>query len=184
MKRPLQSAVVLLSTVLLTACALSPAEAVRRQPSLGKLASLQVRQRVPWRGGAIIYYTFDQLDSSGTTTSECGSATYVERGLLGRHLRGGGGVFCTPHGASAGPFVRAGSQGSLCEGAGLRSETYGLVTDPAAVEVRVTWSDRLTETIALVNENYLAVRADEVIVEQVGWFTHWPVTSNNQEAES
>jgi len=166
-KRPLQSAIVLLSVVLLTACALSPAEAVRRQPPPGELASLQVRQRVPWRRGAIVYYTFDRLDSSGTTISECGSATYVERGLLGWHLRGGGGVFCTPHSPSAGPFVRAGSQGSLGEGAGLHSETYGLVTDPAAVEVRVTWSDGLTETIALVNGSYLAVRADEVIVEQI-----------------
>jgi hypothetical protein len=167
MRRLYQFTAVLLSTVLLTACALSPTEAVRRQPPPGKLANLQVRQRVPWRGGAIVYYTFDQLDSSGTTISECGSATYVEQGLLGWHLRGGGGVFCTPHGASAGPFLRAGSQGSLCGGAGLRSETYGLVTDRAAVEVRVTWSDGLTETVALVNESYLAIRAAEVIAEQI-----------------
>jgi hypothetical protein len=167
MKRHLQSAAVLLCAAFLTACALSPAAAVRRQPLPGKLTDLQVRQRVPWRGGAIVYYTFDRLDSSGKTISECGSATYVERDLLGWHLRGGGGIFCTPHAASARPFARAGSQGSLCKGAGLRSETYGLVTDPAAVEVRVTWSDGLTETVALVNESYLVVRADEVIVEQI-----------------
>ena len=167
MRRLYQFTAVLLCTALLTACALSPAAAVRRQPPPGKLTDLQVRQRVPWRGGAIVYYTFDRLDSSGATISECGSATYVERDLLDWHLRGGGGIFCTPHGASAGPFARAGSQGSLCEGVGLRSETYGLVTDPAAVEVRVTWSDGLTETVALVNESYLVVRADEVIVEQI-----------------
>jgi hypothetical protein len=167
MRRLYQFTAVLLCTALLTACALSPAAAVRRQPPPGKPADIQVRQRMPWRGGAIVYYTFDRLDSSGTTTSECGSATYVERDLLGWHLRCGGGIFCTPHGASARPFARAGSQGSLCKGVGLRSETYGLVTDPAAVEVRVTWSDGLTETVALVNESYLAVRADEVIVEQI-----------------
>ena len=171
MKRPLQSAIVLLSVVLLTACALSPAAAVRRdmprshRPSA--ITNLQIRQSVPWRDGAVVYYTFDQLDPSGTTTSECGSATYVERRLLSWYPRGGGGNFCTPHGTATGPFERAGSQGSSCRGAGLRSETYGLVTDPAAVEVRVTWGDGVTESVALVNESYLVVRADEVVIEQI-----------------
>ena len=170
MKRSLQSVVVLLSIVLLTACALSPAAAIRRDMPRshrpGKMTNLQIRQSVPWRDGAVVYYTFDQLDPSGTT-SECGSATYVERGLLNWYPRGGGGNFCTSHGAATGPFVRAGSQGSSCRGAGLRSETYGLVTDPTAVEVRVTWSDGVTETVALVNESYLVVRADEVVIEQI-----------------
>lgn len=128
------------------------------------MTNLQIRQSVPWRDGEIVYYTFDQ----GTfgTPSECGSATYVERGLLSWYPRGGGGIFCTSHSAATGPFERAGSQGSFCRGAGLRSETYGLVTDPAAAEVRVTWSDGVTETVALVNESYLVVRADEVVVER------------------
>ena len=169
--RPLQSAIVLLSAVLLTSCALSPAAAIRREPLLpasdGEPTNLQIRQSVPWRDGVVVYYTFDQLDPAGTTTGECGSATYAERGLLGWRLRGGGGVFCTSHSAATGPFERAGSQGSSCRGAGLRSEIYGLVTDPAAVEVRVTWSDGVTETVSLVNESYLVVRADEVIVERV-----------------
>jgi hypothetical protein len=33
--------------------------------------------------------------------------------------------------------------------------------------VRVTWSDGVTETVTLVNESYLVVRADEVIVERI-----------------
>jgi len=131
------------------------------------MTNLQIRQSVPWRDGAVVYYTFDQLDPSGTTTGECGSAAYVERGLLNWYPRGGGGIFCTSHSAAIGPFERAGSQGSFCRGAGLRSEIYGLVTDPAAVEVRVTWSDGVTETVTLVNESYLVVRADEVIVERI-----------------
>jgi hypothetical protein len=129
------------------------------------MTNLQIRQSVPWRDGAVVYYTFDQGTSG--KASECGSATYVERGLLSWYPRGGGGVFCTPHGTATGPFERAGLQGSFCRGAGLRSEIYGLVTDPAAVEVRVTWSDGVTETAALVNDSYLVVRADEVIVERV-----------------
>jgi hypothetical protein len=171
MKRPLQSAVVLLSAVLLTACALSPAAAVRhdmpRSHRPGKMTNLQIRQSVPWRDGAVVYYTFDQqLDPSGTT-SECGSATYVERRLLNWYPRGGGGIFCTSRSAATGPFERAGSQGNFLRDAGFRNEVYGLVTDPAAVEVRVTWSDGVTETVTLVNESYLVVRADEVVVERI-----------------
>ena len=170
MKRPLQSAAVLLSVVLLTACALSPAAAIRhdmpRSHRPGKMTNLQIRQSVPWGDGAVVYYTFDQLGLSGTT-SECGSATYVERRLLNWYPRGGGGIFCTSHSTATVPFERAGSQGSFLRGAGFRSEIYGLVTDPAAVEVRVTWSDGVTETVTLANESYLVVRADEVVVEQI-----------------
>jgi hypothetical protein len=80
MKRPLQSAVVPLSAVLLTACALSPAAAIRRDmPRFqrpGKMTNLQIRQSVSWRDGEIVYYTFDQLDPSGAT-SECGFVACV-----------------------------------------------------------------------------------------------------------
>jgi len=33
--------------------------------------------------------------------------------------------------------------------------------------VRVTWNDGVTETVTLVNEGYLVIRADKVIVERV-----------------
>lgn len=87
--------------------------------------------------------------------------------MLNWYPRGGGGIFCTSHSAATGPFERAGSQGSSCRGAGFRSEIFGLVTDPAAVAVRVTWNDGVTETVTLVNEGYLVIRADKVIVERV-----------------
>jgi hypothetical protein len=169
MKRPLQSAVVLLSAVLLTACALSPAAAVRREPlhsgGTGEPTDLQVRQSVPWRDGEIVYYTFDQLDPSGAT-SECGFVAYVQWGLAGWQTGAGGGS-CATHGATTGPFERTGMSGSSGGDEDSWRTAYGLVTDPAAVEVRVTWTNGLTETVTLVHESYLAVRADKVIVEQV-----------------
>ena len=140
MKRPLQSAVVLLSVVLLTACALSPTAAIRRDPihppARGEPTDFQVRQSVPWRDGEIVYYTFEQLNPSGAP-SECGFVAYVRRGLLGWQTGSGGGG-CAPRGTATGPFERAGSGSSFSSDKGTRSETYGLITDPAAVEARVT----------------------------------------------
>ena len=165
MKRPLQSAIVLLSVVLLTACALSPAAAIRREPLLpasdGEPINLQIRQSVPWRDGVVVYYTFDsdQLDPPGVT-HECGYSAYVQRGLLDWHTTSGGGI-CRARSEVTDPFQRTGSYGDDETG------TYGLVTDPAAVEVRVTWSDAVTETVALVDESYLVVRAGQASIERV-----------------
>jgi len=165
MKRLLQSTAVLLFVVLLTSCTLSPAAAIRREPLLpasdGEPINLQIRQSVHWRNGAFVYYTFDsdQLDPPGITY-ECGYFAYVQRGLLDWHTTSGGGI-CRASSEVADPFQRTGSYGDDETG------TYGLVTDPAAVEVRVTWSDGLTDTVALVNESYLVMHAAQASVERV-----------------
>ena len=169
MERLLQSAIVLLSVVLLTTCARSPTAAVRRDPihppDRGEPTDFQIRQSVPWRDGEIVYYTFDQLDPSGAP-SECCFVAYVRRGLLGWQTGGSGGG-CEPRGVATGPFEQARSGHSFSSDEGSWSKAYGLVTDPAVVEVRVTWSDGLTEIGALVNESYLVVRAGRVDVERV-----------------
>jgi hypothetical protein len=169
MKRPLRSAAVLLSVVLLTACAFSPAEAVRRRPlhsaSSGAVTDLQIRQSVPWHDGEIVYYTFDELDPSGAP-SECGFVAYTQPGLLGWQTGAGGGG-CATRGAVTGPFERAGWGGNSSRDGDNWSNAYGLVSDPAAAEVRLTWSDGLTNTVVLVDGSYLVVRAGQVDVEQV-----------------
>jgi hypothetical protein len=169
MKRSFRSVAVLLSAVLFTACALSPAEAVRRRPlhaaSSGEVTDLQIRQSVPWRDGEIVYYTFDELDPSGAL-SECGFVAYTQPGLLGWQTGGGGGG-CATRGAVAGPFERAGWGSSSSRDGDSWSSAYGLVGDPAAVEARLTWSDGLTDTVILAGGSYLVVRAGQVDVEQV-----------------
>ena len=169
MKRPFQSVAVLLSAALLTACALSPAAAVRREPlhsgGTGEPTDFQIRQSVPWRDGEIVYYTFDQLDPSGAP-SECGFVAYTRRGLLGWQTGASGGG-CATRGAATGPFERTGIGGSSGGDEGSWRTAYGLVTDPAAVEVRVTWSDGLSDTVALVDGSYLVVRAGEVDIERI-----------------
>jgi len=47
------------------------------------------------------------------------------------------------------------------------SKVYSLVTDPAVIEMRVTWSDGVTETVSVVNESFLIVRAGRASVERV-----------------
>ena len=169
MNRPVQSVAVLLSAVLLTACALSPAAAVRREPlhsgGSGEPTDFQIRQSVPWRDGEIVYYTFDQLDPSGAT-SECGFVAYTRRSLLGWQTGAGSGG-CATRGAVIGPFERAGWGSNSSNDGGAWSDTYGLVTDLAAVEVRVTWSDGLSDTVALVDGSYLVARAGQVDVERI-----------------
>ena len=158
-----------LSGALLIACAISPAAAIRRDPLLptdtGKPTNLRIRQSVSWRNGAVVYYTFDQITPSGAI-SECGFAAYVRRGPLGWYTGSGGGG-CAIRSAATGPFERTGSGSGSSSDEGSWSEAYGLVTDPVAVEVRVTWSDGLTDTVALVDGSYLIVRAGEVAVEQI-----------------
>ncbi|MCD6344905.1 MAG: hypothetical protein J7M17_04790 [Anaerolineae bacterium] len=167
MKRLLQSAIVLLFVVLLTSCTLSPAAAVRREPLLpasdGEPINFEIRQSVHWRDGVFVYYTFDtdQLDPPGVT-HECGYSAYVQRGLLDWHITSSGGI-CRASSEVTDSFQRTGSSGVGDTGTGA----YGLVTDPAAVEVRVTWSDGLTDTIAPVDESYLVLHAAQASAERV-----------------
>lgn len=147
----------------------SPAEVVRRRPlrsaSSGELTDLQIRQSAPWRDGKIVYYTFDELDPSGTL-SECGFVAYTRPGLLGWQTGAGGGG-CATRGVVTGPFERAGWGSNSNRNGDNWSSAYGLVSDPAAVEVRLTWSDGATDTVTLVDGSYLVVRAGQVDVEQV-----------------
>lgn len=41
-----------------------------------------------------------------------------------------------------------------------------MVTDPAAVKVRVSWSDGMTETVSILNESSAIVRVGQVDVDR------------------
>jgi hypothetical protein len=158
----------------ITACAPSaPTREAAIQDSLRQgsraVANFQVWQTMRWVDGEIVQYTFSAVDPDGKSW-ECEGVTFVRPGMVGWQAESSG-QNCQDANGGSGTFKLVGSTGGGGTGTATWQVASGLITDSAAQEVRVTWSDSTTETVKLVNQAFLIMQPEGISVQKLDALT-------------